>query len=410
MSQARTGSPATAESSQRFVGARIALFIPSFERGGTERNVVNLARYMSDRDFDVDVVLTRADGAMLPQLPEGARLVWLGRSVVASIMRSMLFLAPPRVRVAASTVVGLVRYLRDQQPGVLISFQSSGAAIWASQLARVPTRIIVREASTPSAWLAAPTHWMARLIPIIKRRMYPKAHVIVANSKGAAQDLAETIGLPLDRVQAIYNPSANDRVLEMAKEPLEHKWFQDGQPPVVLGVGRLSSEKGFDMLVRAFALVRERTEARLVILGEGRQRAALEKLASDLGVARDLQMPGFVQNPYAYMARSAVFVLPSRVEGLPNALIEAVAVGVPVVAADCRSGPSEILLDGAGGPLVPVDDHDAMAEAVAGLLQDRGSANEFVARAQEGLYRFRPEVSFKHWLEIIEGQLKAAGQ
>ncbi|MCX8018578.1 MAG: glycosyltransferase, partial [Rhodocyclaceae bacterium] len=138
--------------------------------------------------------------------------------------------------------------------------------------------------------------------------------------------------------------------------------------PVILGLGELGARKDFATLIRAFARLRARRRARLLILGRGRQRERLLALAAALGVKDDVALPGFVPDPYAYLAHAALFVLSSRWEGLPFALVEALAVGTPAVATDCPSGPREVLADGRYGALVPVGDDRALAEAMEATL------------------------------------------
>src|SRR5262249_11152367 len=157
--------------------------------------------------------------------------------------------------------------------------------------------------------------------PVVEARWYPRADAILAVSQGVADDLARTVGLPRDRIVVTHNPVWTDALEAAAGEPVAHDWLRSGAPPVVLGVGKLSPQKGFDVLLRAFARVRRERSARLVVLGEGPQRRALERLARELGIAADVALPGFVANPFAWMAKCAVFALSSRWEGLPNALI-----------------------------------------------------------------------------------------
>jgi glycosyltransferase involved in cell wall biosynthesis len=195
--------------------------------------------------------------------------------------------------------------------------------------------------------------------------LYPYADRIVAVSEGVANDLAVFARLPRNRIHTIYNPFDIERIQVHARAPLDHPWFAPGQPPVVLGVGRLSVQKDFSTLLRAFARLRTKRAARLMILGEGELRSELEGLSHSLGLtANEFFMPGFVSNPYAYYARCGVFVLSSRWEGLPGVLIEAMAAGAQVVATDCKSGSSEILENGKWGQLVPVGDYAAMADAL----------------------------------------------
>jgi glycosyltransferase involved in cell wall biosynthesis len=205
-------------------------------------------------------------------------------------------------------------------------------------------------------------------MPQLIRRFYPWANSIVAVSKGVADDLAQTAGLPRERIQVIYNPVVTPELREKAQTPLDHPWFKPGQPPVLLAVGRMSPQKDFPTLIRAFARVRQTRPAKLLILGEGKERPGLETLVRQLGLGQDVSLPGFVTNPYPYMARTSLFVLSSRWEGLPGVLIEALYCGAPIIATDCPSGPTEILADGRYGQLVPVGDVTALARAIETTL------------------------------------------
>ena len=183
-------------------------------------------------------------------------------------------------------------------------------------------------------------------------------------SIGVADDFAATIGMERSRIRVLYNSIGEVKIREQALEAIAHPWFGDGQPPVFLGVGRLHAAKGFDNLIRAFATVRAKSPCRLVIIGEGEERHNLQELAASLGVANDISMMGFVNNPYPYMPACAAFVLSSRREGLPTVLMEALSLGTKVIATDCNSGPREILENGRLGILVEEGDLSALATAM----------------------------------------------
>jgi glycosyltransferase involved in cell wall biosynthesis len=201
-------------------------------------------------------------------------------------------------------------------------------------------------------------------------------------SQGAAEDLAR-LGLPSERIKVIYNPVVTPELFEKANQPVDHPWFEPGSPPVILGVGRLEKQKDFPTLIRSFAQVQQQHSARLMILGEGKERPYLEALVQELGLGENVALPGFVSNPYAYMARAAVFVLSSLFEGLPTVLIEALAVGTSVVSTNCESGPAEILVNGQYGNLVAVGDFNGIARAIISTLEFPSESEALRRRAAE---------------------------
>jgi glycosyltransferase involved in cell wall biosynthesis len=360
---------------------RIALFLPSLIAGGAQRVMVNLARGLADRGLDVDLVLSTAEGPYLSEVSRSVRLVDLkARRVLASLPK-------------------LVRYLRAERPRALLSTltYANVVALWAARLARVSTRVVVREANTLSLASQGATDGRDRILPALARHCYPWADGIVAVSEGAAGDLARTTALPRERISVLDNPSITPELRALAAAPLDEPWFRPGAPPVILGVGRLSKQKDFPSLLRAFADVRRAREARLLILGEGEDRSGLAALIAELGLSADAALPGFVQNPFAYMARAAVFVLSSAWEGSPGALIQALACGAPVVATDCESGPREILQGGRFGQLVPCGDVPALSAAILTAID---GPRAVVPR--EAWYRFSQDAAVDGYLRVLE--------
>jgi glycosyltransferase involved in cell wall biosynthesis len=254
-------------------------------------------------------------------------------------------------------------------------------AVWARRLAQVGTRVMLTEHSTLSRRIADKGRKGAkwRELPPLVGWVYRQAEAIVAVSQGVADDLSATAGLPRERITSIYNPVVTPGLAALAAAPAPHPWLEDGGPPVIVAAGRMVPEKNFPLLIEAFARLRRTRLARLQILGEGEQRGELEALASQLGIAADVALPGFVANPYAAFARAALFVLSSDYEGLGNVVIEALACGCPVVSTDCPSGPAEILDNGRYGELVPVGDAAALSAAMGRAL-DAPPPREFLRR------------------------------
>jgi glycosyltransferase involved in cell wall biosynthesis len=232
------------------------------------------------------------------------------------------------------------------------------------------------------------------------RRAYRAAERIVAVSQRVATSLTEELGLDARRIHTIYNPIVTARLHEQATAPLDDPWFAPGAPPVVLGVGRLAPQKDYPTLIRAFAQVRAGREARLVILGEGPERRALEELTRHLGVAADVKLPGYDHNPFRYMSRASVFALSSLYEGLPGALIQAMACGCRVISTDGPGGAREVLENGSVGPLVPPRDPAALARGLSALLDE---ARTGPARVRHSVERFSEQSAVDAYLEILGG-------
>jgi glycosyltransferase involved in cell wall biosynthesis len=237
------------------------------------------------------------------------------------------------------------------------------------------------------------------LLRTLVRRTYANADAVVANSQGVADDLARSARVPPERITVIHNPIDAAAIRERAREPVEHPWVAPGAPPLVLAVGKLKLQKDFPTLLRAFVRVRAERPAHLVILGEGEERDDLERLAHELGVAADTALPGFVTNPFAWMARAAVFAHSSAWEGFSNVLCEALACGCPVVSTDSPGGSSEILDHGATGPLVPVGDDRALADAILALLSDPPDPERLRARVA----RFSVDAAVDRYLDVLLG-------
>lgn len=345
----------------------VALFLPTLRGGGAERVMVNLARGFSERGRDVDLVLSCAQGPYLADVPKDVNIVDLGS-------KRVLYSLP-----------ALVRYLRMEQPEAMLSAldHANIVALLAKKLAGVPTRVAVSVHNTKSRSVAGAQNSKDKLMPYCMKSLYPWAHAIVAVSKGVAEDLASTVGLPINKIHIIYNPVVTMELFARADEPLDHPWFQSGEPPVILGAGRLTAQKDFPTLIRAFALVRQKLPARLMIISEGEERPKLNALVKELGLDNDVALPGFVDNPYSIMKHARIFVLSSLWEGLPTVLIEAMALGTPVVSTDCPSGPAEILDGGKWGQLVPVRDEKALAAAIIAELN-----KERVSDPSECIKRF----------------------
>lgn len=365
----------------------IALVTSSMAGGGAQRAVAKLASGLADTGHEVDLVLGRAEGPYLTELSPRVHVVDLGAP------RFVLALLP------------LVRYLRRRRPRAVFSALDyvNIVTVAARALAGVDVRLVVSERNTISVGASNGTSLLARKMPLLVRWAYPRADAVVAVSAGVAQDLVRHCGLAAETVHVLDNPVVTPEVVRMRAEPVTHPWLLDPDVPVVLTVGRLVPQKDHALLLDAFARVRRTRRARLLILGEGPLRGALEHRAADLGIAADVALPGFSANPYPAMAAAAVFVLSSRWEGSPGALIEAMAGGTPVVATDCPSGPREVLAGGRHGRLVPVGDVEELSRAIGDALAGRVPPSP-----PESWDRYLQATAVARCLDLLEGPVTCA--
>jgi len=343
---------------------RLLVVTPSLGGGGAEHHLVRILPALAER-FEVHLAALKPSEVLAARVPgdvtrhEIRSLKWL---VAAHRLRTLLMRLGPAalfgVQEAATIPLLLARASlpHARQPPAAISIQTALSAVISRSRPR--TRFLLEQAI---------------------RRMYPDVEQIMAVSHGVADDLLAIAPTARSRVTVIPNASVPDTVAALAAGPCAHPFYADGGGPVLIACGRLTEPKDYPTLLRALARVRERLPARLIILGDGPLGPSLRSLASELGIDAHVSFHGYVDNPYAYVARATVFVLSSLWEGFPLVVAEALACGTPVVSTDCTHGPSEILEGGRYGVLVPPGNPEALAEAAIALLNDPDRRRAFAA-------------------------------
>ena len=330
----------------------VAIFVPSVRGGGAERAMLMFARELVTSGFPVDLVTTSFEGTLGETVPKGVRVV--------DLKSAKTIYALPR----------LVRYLRKRKPRALFStiMNANIVAVWAARFSGVNMPVIVRESNAPVSTpkLSLSHRVIFRLAPYT----YAHSNGVIAVSHGVAEELGIMAPSIRNKVHVVPTPVISDDVIRQGAMPVDHPWLVTKDKPVILSAARLQKHKGFLTLLHAFKKLRERVDARLLVIGEGAYRSRIEKEIQDLQLSEHVSLHGFQTNPFAFMSRADAFVLASEFEGLPNVLVQAMAFGTPVVATDCRSGPSEILCGGRFGKLVPVGDVDALAAALEQALNE----------------------------------------
>uniref|UniRef100_A0A7C5KGI6 Glycosyltransferase n=1 Tax=Thermodesulfobium narugense TaxID=184064 RepID=A0A7C5KGI6_9BACT len=360
----------------------ISIFLPSLGGGGAEKVALKLAEGFVNRGFNVDLVLLKAEGPYLNLIPKKCTLYVLNS-------RRALF-----------SLFKLVKYLKSRKPSVFISNLThlNIVSLLTKLLFTNKIKFVIVEHLNFTKSFKYKRGMKKYFLYFMMKSFYPYADKIIAVSQGVAMDFESLLPGVKQKIKVIYNPIPVDEIIEKSKEPLNHPWFKDSQIPVILSAGRLSSQKDFGTLMKAFSLIRKELKSRLVILGEGEERKNLENLAKSLGIYEDILMPGFVDNPYKFMSKASVFVLSSIYEGFANVIVEAMACGLSVVSTDCESGPREILEDGKYGKLVPVGDPEALAKATMETIKNPYDKEFLILRARD----FSVEAAVSKYLEIIE--------
>ena len=345
---------------------RIAFYMHDLSGGGVERMRLALIAQLRARGLDVSLIVARRHGALLPLLPPDLSVAVLGS-------RGML-----------GGVVPLARVLRQTRPDVLVASldHNNITAMLARRLAGVATRVVVCQHNALSAELA--NGWRYRLVPWLYWLLQNYAHGIVAVSRGVADDLAAVSGIARARITVIYNPVIGPEFSRRAAGPAPHPWLAEHSCPVFIFAGRLTSQKDPALLLDALALLVVHRPSRLIVLGEGPLLADMQAQAARLSISSQVAFVGFQANPLPWIRHADVLVSSSRYEGLGNVIIEALACGTPVIATDCPHGPSEILMGGAVGRLVPIGNAPALAEAMRASID--GFKNEIAMKARAATF------------------------
>lgn len=344
----------------------IAIILPDLRGGGAEKVTVNLVRGLVEGGAAVEVVLFQKRGELLAEMETLAPVFGLEAERLRDGFRP------------------LVAYFKDRSPRAVLStmWPVTSLSAAAGVLAGRSFRHVMAEHTN---WERSPITARAKGRLAVRATMgvtHRMADAVVTVSEGAADSLARVAGLPRSRVQVIYNPVTPLPPLGEVDRSLAPAWFE-GPEPRLVSVGSFKPAKDYALLLEAVARVRRRRPVKLLLLGEGELRGDLERQRTELGLENAVFMPGFAPNPHAYVASADLFVLSSAWEGLPTAIIEALACGVPVVSTDCRSGPREILLDGKLGDLVALGDPDALAAAIASALDRKPDRQALVERSAD---------------------------
>jgi glycosyltransferase involved in cell wall biosynthesis len=371
---------------------RIVLFVPSFEKGGVERNAVFFANAMVELCFDLTLLYCRKQDGWFDRLDSKVELLKVGGDFripgvherITDAVK-MLFFAP----------LALQKMKRKQRLA-LVGFQSNVVAIFLARLLFLPVavRLSNHYSSIPNE-----KSLLRKISELGKILFYRWADIVVANSSELAKDYAKFLGR---EVITIHNPIDFNLIEKLRIDIIPEQLFQNKKRPIVIGAGRLSKQKNFKLLIEAIAKVEKEVPCDLVIIGEGAERQRLEALVRKLSLDDYVHLIGHRDNPYKYFSSSDLFVLSSSYEGMPNVLIEAIASGLPVVSTRCQSGPNEILDYGSGGLMCNCNDANDLARNILFALTNKDRVNEMRIHAKNGVRRYEISKITDKYQDMVE--------
>jgi len=364
-------------------------FIPSLDGGGAERVMTEILRNIDREKIEPVLVLLYQyeDSPYKENLPEDMKVIVIER-------------ASDNLLEKIKQYAGFLKTVLNESPHIIVSMLTHCNIMSISAKLIFRKRVIISEHIALGE--AIKTKRGRRMLWFSTKHLvkvfYRFADKIIAVSEGIRANLVEEFNISSYNVEVIHNPVDLNRISELCSISVEHSFFKD-EGPVILSVGRLAPQKGFDILLKAFRRIVNDIDARLIILGEGPEKESLSRLARDLAIEEKVSFPGFQNNPYKFLSKANVFVLSSRLEGLPMVILEAMACNTLVISTDCKSGPREILQDGTCGLLVTPEDADALSMALLKLLKDKNLGKAFPGWENSGL-KTLPSRKLSHNMKI----------
>lgn len=389
--------------------------------------MLSLAGGLIERGHKMDLVLFRTRIHYADEVPDDARLFVLSSHRPDPRTEDSAGKVLPRLTPVSSTstpldwvrLAGTLNWDPRCLPGRLLARQARAVA---SYVAREKPDCVLPSLPRPKIATLLGCSLLGDSPPVVptvrniiqysdrQRRqagyLFSRAAHFICVSHGVSESLAASTGVPWDRITTIYNPVVTRHLRAGMSQRPDHPWLLDGGAPVILAAGRLTPQKDYPTLLKAFARLAARRPCRLIILGEGECRDEIERLINELELTDSVSLPGWVENPFAFMSRASLFVLSSMHEGLPGVLIQALACGCPCVSTDCPAGPAEVLRDGEFGPLVPVGDEVALADAMARVLDEPPDRQ----RLKEHGARFSEERAVAAYEDLLSSVVRPAGR
>ena len=364
---------------------KIMFVTPHLDLGGSERQIINLTKGLIQKNYEVILLLTDKKGDLIPELPNEVEVIFH-----TSRLRPNFF----------SRTLTIYKTARAKKPDILYSrlWTTKPSTVIVGKLLGIKTVLVEVNNVEKKLNLHLP-NLIKKLIFLARKAAYKSAGTIIANSKGLAEQTMNYFNIR-GRILTIKNGIDLKIIEENAKEIAEHPYFKSNVP-IIVSVGRLTTQKGFSCLIKSVAIVNSKIPVRLIIIGGGELEDVLKKQAQILGISKEVSFIGFERNPHKYTAQCKIFVCSSLYEGFSNSLLEALALGLPIVSTDHDFGANEIIEDGKSGLLVPVADPKAMAEAILRVLTNDELRKKLSRNAREKARDFALEKTVSEYKKLF---------
>ena len=346
---------------------KLFILIPSLEKGGIERSMSRLSRGLLDRGWDVSIISEKPSKESISYFDERVKLLSLGSSfinqnsnIIFSIFKNIFY------------YFKIKKYIKKYSPDVLLAVKNIPVSIFLKIILKNKFKLIIREAVNPKYSSITQRSLLSRIfVNNLKKLLYPKADNIIAISEGVKQSLVKNFNLDSSKIHTIYNPSADEKILSLPKEDIDRDLISNR--PLIVSIGRLTKQKDHITLLKAFNKIHSNIDCNLYIIGEGSERRNLEKFIKNNNIDNKVKLLGYQNNPWKFLSKSNLFVLPSIWEGFGNVIVESMLIGIPVISSDCPSGPREILNNGKSGKLFQVGDYNHLANIIEEIISSDNS-------------------------------------
>ena len=358
----------------------LAFFTPFLNGGGAEKVLINLLDEFQKKGINTDLCLVNKTGELVSEIPKNTNVVNFNKS------RTIL------------SIYQLIKYLKSEVPHTLLTIgdEANLIALLSKILFKFRTKIIITSHHVNS-YLYYKNLTIKKIIMLLLiKLLYKYADNIIAVSKGVSKDLKQILNNSVN-IKMIYNPIKIKEINDLSNESINHPWLLDNKFPLIISIGRLTKDKDFSNLIKAFSILRKNIFAKLIIIGDGEEKSNLINLIRNLNIQNDVEIIKYTLNPYNYLKYASVFVCSSSNEGFSLVIVEALALGISVVSTNCQYGPPEILNYGEYGTLVPLNDPNKLSQAIYKTITNPMDKSKLIKRSND----FSSDIIAMKYLEVI---------